>query len=108
MKLITKNAIYNCMLVKDYYRDNGRLYLGLYDLDTQEPIVDITENHPELTDEQLMITADGQKVVIDNDFLNCFDSVRDCKSWCMDNLNCLGWGEVEWYPCLYVLNHKEN
>jgi hypothetical protein len=26
----------------------------------------------------------------------------------MENLDCLGWGEVEWYPCLYVLNHKEN
>ena len=108
MKLITKYASYDCVLVKNYYRDNERLYLGLYDSETQEPIVDITENHSELTDGQLGISSDGQRVILDNDFINCFESVRDCKEWCIENLNCLGWGEVEWYPCLYVLNHKEN
>lgn len=93
---------YNLELTFSRYSNNDRIYIGLVDTEDGCPFCDITENHPEISDEELMIDNNWEKVVIDNDFIACFPSVRDCKIWCMDNLNCLGWDYVQGRPCLYI------
>lgn len=99
MKLKTYD---NLSFVFDKYANNGHIYIWLIDKDTWEPFADITENHPELTDDDLLVDNNWQKVIIDNDFISLFQSIRECKSWCMDNLNCLWGAEVDWRPALYI------
>ena len=84
------------------YANNDRIYIWLIDKEDGCPFCDITENHPELSDEDMLIDHDGEKVIIDNDFISCFPSLRDCKIRCMDNLNCLGGDYVDWRPALYI------
>ena len=97
---------YEAALSVNSYTFNGRLYLWLVDKYTGEPLIDISENHPELTNEQLEITSDWQKVILDNDFIQVCGSVRNAKIRCMDNIEwVLGGCEVDWRPAIYVPNH---
>ena len=93
---------YNLEINISKYTNNNRIYIWLIDTEDGCPFCDITENHPEISDYDLFTDDYWVKVILDNDFISCFPSVRDCKIWCMDNLHCLGWGEVDWRPALYL------
>lgn len=95
-------------LVKSEYSNNDRLYLGLIDAQTGEPYADITENHPEISNEELNhdLYDQGERAVIDNDFINCMGWEHEAKIWLMDNIeNLIGGGEVQGWPCLVLFNN---
>lgn len=106
MKLQAFGNTYDLELVVSHYSNNWRLYLGLMDTSDWEPFCDITENHPEVDDKWLAISDDWEKVIIDHDFELCFASLRECKEWCMNNLGCLGWAEVDGLPALYIIYNQ--
>ena len=104
MKLPTKYwTSYNCDLIRDEYQ-NWRTYLGLVDSRSWEPVVDISENHVELSDDDIYGRLEGHEaIVIDNDFCNCFENERNAKIWLRDNLNiCVITWDIDWWPVLYI------
>ena len=105
MELDTWFATFEVEVIHSRYINNNRLYLWLRDTNDGEPICDITENHPEISDEDLKFGLDEwmERVVLDNDFIMCLWWDREAKIWCMDNLKCLGWWTIDWYPCIIVL-----
>lgn len=103
MKLPTKYCTYDCKLVRDEYQ-NWRTYLWLIGSRSWEPIVDISENHVEISDDDIYHSLEGHEaIVIDNDFINCFDNERSAKIWLRDNLNiCVITWDIDWWPVLYI------
>lgn len=94
-------------LIKATYLNNNRLYLGLEDAETGEHFADITENHPEINNEELQrdLYDQGERAVINNDFINYIGGERQAKIWLMDNVeNLIGGGEVQGWPCLVLFN----
>ena len=98
---------YNVNLIINKYANNNRLYLGLEDADNWEHFCDITENHPEISNDSLQFNLWdwAERVVLDNDFISCFDSVWDAKKWLMANIWDNLWGdEVNGRPCQVFYN----
>jgi len=94
---------YDLEVTRSVYQ-NGRTYLGLYEPSSWEPFADLSENHVEIPDDEIYHHLEGyEAIVIDNDFIACFESVRDCKIWLRDNLKiCITTWEIEWWPVLYI------
>lgn len=92
------------------YLSNNRTAFTLFDRDENEPwpFCQLSENHPELSDEQIFNTLPWHEaVVIDNDFIDCFQSEREAKIWIRDNLDiCVITGDIEGLPVFYI-KHEE-
>ena len=106
MKLEAFWKTYDLELVVNFYANNWRLYLGLVDTSDWEPFCDITENHPEIDDHWMTITEEWEKVIIDNDFLMCFDTKEDCVKWLTDNLHGMSCASVNGRPTFYIIKDK--
>lgn len=98
---------YDLEITRSVYQ-NGRTYLGLYEPSSWEPFADITENHVEVSDEDIYGRIPWcEALVIDNDFMNCFPSERECKIWIRDNVkSCVITWDIDWLPVFYI--KKEN
>ncbi len=81
-----------------------RTYLWLFDTNDWEPFADLSENHPEISDDLIFNNLPGHEaIVIDNDFISCFPSERECKIWIRDNIpECVITGDLEWRPVFYI------
>lgn len=108
MELKTKYSTYDCLLIHWRYEVNNRLYLWLWTKDTHEPIVDISSNYMDISNEQLQywLSDNMERVIIDNDFIDIFWDIRQAKIWLMDNLNYLGWDYVDWLPCIVITKNS--
>lgn len=95
---------YKLNLTKWEYAVNGRTYFWLYDSEDWEPFCDLTENHTEISDEQVYWRLPWHEgVIIDHDFLMCFDEPRLAKIWIKDNIKeCIITGDIDWLDCFYV------
>lgn len=106
MKLNAFWKTYDLELVKDTYTVNNRPYFGLVDTDPEDwgPFCDLSENHPEFTDEQLNGRLPGhQAIIIDNTFLMCFDEPRLAKIWIKENIpECVITWDIDWRDCFYI------
>ena len=99
---------YDLELVKNNYLNNNRTYLGLVDIEDGEPFADLSENHPEISDMWIYETLPGHEaIIIDNDFINCFNSEREAKIWIKDNISeCVITWDMFWLPCFYIKLNK--
>ena len=88
------------------YLANERTAFTLFDRDENEPwpFCSISENHPEISDEETFNHLPWHEaVVIDNDFISCFNSEREAKIWIRDNIpECVITGDLEWRPVFYI------
>lgn len=102
---------YNKLTVEtDKYLSNNRTSFHLFDNDENEPwpFADLSENHPEISDSEIFWRfPDHEAIVIDNDFIACFPSERECKIWIRDNIpECVITGDLEWRPVFYIKTNK--
>lgn len=88
------------------YLANERTAFTLFDRDENEPgpFCTLSENHPEISDDLIFNNLPGHEaIVIDNDFIDCFNSEREAKIWISDNLpECVITGDLEWWPVFYI------
>ena len=95
-------------LIKANYYDGG-LYLWLAVSRTWEPYCDVTENHPEISKQDLNFWIDPEqweRAILDNDFINIFGDVRKAKIWLTDNVkNIIGGGDVQGWPAIVLFNN---
>lgn len=72
------------------------------------PFASISENHPEISDEEIFGHLPGHEaIVIDNDFISCFNNEREAKIWIKDNMpECVITGDLEGRPVFYIVNEK--
>ena len=88
------------------YLSNERTAVELYDYksDNPWPFCSISENHPEISDELIFNNLPGHEaIVIDNDFISCFNSEREAKIWIRDNIpECVITGDLEGRPVFYI------
>lgn len=88
------------------YLANERTAFTLFDRDENEPwpFCSISENHPEISDEETFNHLPGHEaIVIDNDFISCFNSEREAKIWIRDNIpECVITGDLEGRPVFYI------
>lgn len=91
-------------LTKSSYENNDRTYFGLIDKKDWWPFCDLSENHPEIKDKEIFWRLPGHEaIIIDNDFIACFDSIREAKLWIKDNIKeCVITGEIDWRDCFYI------
>lgn len=91
---------------------NNRTAFTLFDRDENEPwpFCTLSENHPEISDELIFNNLPWHEaIVIDNDFIACFNSEREAKIWIKDNIpQCVITGDLEWRPVFYIKNEKQN
>lgn len=114
METIKKDVIFN-LYWKDYKLDivkwqyeNWRTYLWLIDKN-KETFCDLTENHAEITDQELQFNLgdEGERLIIDGDFINFCGGSRNAKIRLMDNLkNCLGGGEIDGLPAIVLFDNE--
>lgn len=104
MKLKAFNKEYNLDLIVNKYVNNNRTYFWLVDTSDGEPFADLSENHVEISDDEIFWRLPGHEAfIIDNDFLNCFDSIREAKIWIKDNISqCIITWDIDWLDCFYV------
>jgi hypothetical protein len=104
MKLEAFNKEYILELFKLNYVNNNRTYFGLIDKKDWWPFCDLSENHPEIKDSEIFWRLPGHEaIIIDNDFMMCFDSVREAKLWIKDNIKeCVITGEIDGRDCFYI------
>lgn len=101
------NKSYELNIVKGQY-ENWRSYLWLIDKNG-ETFCDLTENHVEITDQELQVNLwnDGERVILDWDFIDFCGGERYAKIRLMDNLkNCLGGGIINGYPAIVLFNNE--
>ena len=110
MKLTAFNKVYDLELTTNKYVNNWRTYFWLVDSADWEPFADLSENHPEINDEVIYSRLPGHEaIVIDNDFLSCFDEPRLAKIWIKDNIKeCVITGDVDWRDCFYIQRQDDN
>lgn len=88
------------------YSSNKRTAFALFDHDENDPwhFCYISENHPEISDEEIWNHfPEHEAIVIDNDFIACFNSEREAKIWISDNIpECIFTDELEWLPVFYI------
>ena len=91
---------------------NNRTAFTLFDRDENEPwpFCTLSENHPEISDDEIFNTLPGHEaIVIDNDFIACFDSEREAKIWLRDNLaECVITGDIKWRPVFYIKDTRKH
>lgn len=92
---------------KDCYKLNpNRTYFWIEDEDEQEPghFCDLSENHPDIPDSEIFGRLPGHEaIIIDNDFLMCFNSPREAKIWIRDNIpECVITWDIDWRDCFYI------
>lgn len=91
---------------------NNRTAFTLFDRDENEPwpFCTLSENHPEISDELIFNNLPWHEaIIIDNDFIACFNSEREAKIWIKDNIpQCVITGDLEWRPVFYIKNEKQN
>ena len=104
MPTCTKLLKRNVKFVFDKYANNGRTAIALIDSDNGEPICYLSEDHPEVNDEIIFSRLpEYEAIIIDNDFIACFDSEREAKIWIRDNLpECVITGDIIGRPCFYI------
>ena len=111
MKLKAFNKEYDLELEVLHYF-NWRTAFELYDYNPNEPwpFCFISENHPEISDELIFNNLPGHEaIVIDNDFIACFPSERECKIWIRDNIpECVITGDLEGRPVFYIKSDWPN
>lgn len=100
------NKSYKLNIVKGQY-ENWRSYLWLIEKNG-EMFCDLTENHVEITDQELNYWGEiGERLIIDWDFINFCGGSRNAKIRLMDNLeNCLGGGEIDGLPAIVLFNNE--
>lgn len=108
MKLNAFWKTYNLDLEKSYYTNNHRTFFWL--LDEEWPFADLSENHPEISDDLIFNNLPWHEaIVIDNDFIACFSSERECKIWIRDNIpECVITGDLEWRPVFYIKHDSQD
>lgn len=88
------------------YLANERTAFTLFDRDENElwPFCQLSENHPEISDDLIFNNLPWHEaIVIDNDFISCFPSERECKIWIRDNIpECVITGDLEGRPVFYI------
>ena len=94
-------------IYKDCYKLNpNRTYFWIEDEDEQEPghFCDLSENHPDIPDSEIFWRLPGHEaIIIDNDFLSCFNSPREAKIWIRDNIpECVITWDIDWRDCFYI------
>lgn len=91
---------------------NNRTAFTLFDRDENEPwpFCTLSENHPEISDDLIYDNLPGHEaIVIDNDFIACFPSERECKIWIRDNIpECVITGDLEWRPVFYIKHDSQD
>ena len=74
--------------------------------DEEEPghFCDLSENHPDIPDSEIFGRLPGHEaIIIDNDFLMCFNSPREAKIWIRDNIpECVITWDIDWRDCFYI------
>ena len=114
MKLEAFGKVYDQLeLYTDKYRTNpNRTYFGIEDTNPEEPwhFCDLSENHPDIPDSEIFWRLPWHEaIVIDNDFISCFNSEREAKIWIRDNIpECVITGDLEGRPVFYIKNEKQN
>lgn len=101
------NKSYKLNIVRRQY-ENWRTYLWLINK-KGETFCDLTENHVEITDQELQenIGENGERLIIDGDFINFCNGSRYAKIRLMDNLeNCLGGWEIDGLPAIVLFNNE--
>ena len=92
------------------YLSNDRTAIELYDYKSDEPwpFCSISENHPEIPDDVIYNhLPEHEMVVIDNDFISCFNNEREAKIWIRDNIRqCVITWDYDWRPVFYIKNEK--
>ena len=111
MKLTAFNKEYDLDIdFLNYF--NNRTAVELYDYKSDEPgpFCMISENHPEIPDEVIYWRLPGHEaIIIDNDFLSCFDEPRLAKIWIRDNIpECVITWDIDWRDCFYIKKDKPN
>jgi hypothetical protein len=93
------------------YLSNDRTAFTLFDRDENEPwpFCQLSENHPEISDYEIFNHLPWHEaIVIDNDFISCFNSEREAKIWIRDNIpECVITGDLEWRPVFYIKHDKQ-
>lgn len=105
MKLTAFNKVYNLELdVLKYF--NWRTAIELFDYNPEDPgpFCFLSENHPEISDDVIYWRLPWHEaIIIDNDFINCFDSAREAKIWIKENVpQCVITGDIDWRDCFYI------
>lgn len=104
--------IYDKLIADRMNYFNNRTAFTLFDRDENEPwpFCTLSENHPEISDELIFNNLPWHEaIVIDNDFIACFNSEREAKIWIKDNIpQCVITGDLEWRPVFYIKNEKQN
>lgn len=113
MKTLQLNCFwktYNVELNIDKYTNNNRTYLWLIDVDDWEPFCDLSENHVEIPDEIIYwLLPWHEAIVIDNDFIACFNSEREAKIWLRDNLaECVITWDIQGRPVFYIKDTRKH
>lgn len=104
MKLNAFWKTFDLELIRNEYANNDRTYFWLVDRKDRELFADLTENHTEISDEQIYGRLPWHEaVIINHDFLSSFDSIRDAKIWIKDNIKeCVITGDIDWLDCFYI------
>lgn len=110
MKLEFLGKVYDLELTTNKYITWDRTYYWLVDKNDWEPFCDLSENHPEISDKLIYGWLPWHEaIIIDNDFLSCFDEPRLAKIWIKENIkDCVITGTVEWRDCFYIKTKEEN
>ena len=91
---------------------NNRTAFTLFDRDENEPwpFCTLSENHPEISDDEIFNTLPGHEaIVIDNDFIACFPSEREAKIWLRDNLaECVITWDIQGRPVFYIKDTRKH
>lgn len=109
MKLEAFNKVYDLELIKSSYVNNSRTYFWLIDKEDWWPFCDLSENHPEIPFSEIYGRLPGHEaIIIDNDFIMCFDSIREAKLWIKDNIpECVITWDIDWRNCFYIKTNTE-
>lgn len=102
MKLNAFWETYNLNLKKSYYTNNHRTFFWL--LDEEWPFADLSENHPDIPDSEIFWRLPGHEaIIINSDFLMCFNNSREAKIWIKDNIpECVITWDIDWRDCFYI------
>ena len=95
---------YELELTKSNYTNNNRTYLWLLNKKTWEPFCDLSENHAEISDNEIYDTLPWHEaIIINHDFISMFDSERAAKIRIRENIkDCVITWDLSWLGCIYV------
>ena len=108
MKLEAFGKVYDQLelYTNKYALNPNRTYFEIVDTNPNEPwpFCTLSENHPDIPDEEIFWRLPWHEaIIIDNDFLACFDSPRLAKIWIKENIpQCVITWDIDWRDCFYI------